>query len=520
MISSPNLVPIDGSHRDPLPGAEDVGPASRSQIVTVTVLLKPQIKGPVRNAMSADVRDHQYLTREALEAEEMADPRATARVMRFATESGLTAIEDESGRRVEVSGTVDALNRAFGVQLRTFRTPQVTYRGRTGALNMPAEIAVDVEAVLGLDDRPQVRPGLRLAKSPSLFSGYPPAEIAKLYDFPTTVSGAGQCIGIAEFGGGFDQANLDAYFKAQGIATVEVKVVGVAGGHNQPGVDQNADSEVMLDIEVAHSVAPDAKIVVYFAPNTSRGFVGAVTAAVHDKVNNPSVLSISWGGPEGTAWTTQAINALESVFVDAAKVGLTVLAASGDDRARDYDDDGKVHVNYPASSPSVLGCGGTRISVHAGAIANEVVWNDGQGGGSTGGGVSVLFPVPAYQARSDVPANASTGKAGRGVPDVAADASPVSGYMIRLNGGQVVPIGGTSAVSPLMAGLVALANEHVGKPVGFVNAALYQLDSGFNDIMSGNNDITGRLLGYDASKGWDPCTGLGSPKGTVLVNAL
>ena len=92
--------------------------------------------------------------------------------------------------------------------------------------------------------------------------------------------------------------------------------------------------------------------------------------------------------------------------------------------------------------------------------------------------------------------------------------------MIRLNGGQVVPIGGTSAVSPLMAGLVALANEHVGKPVGFVNAALYQLDSGFNDIMSGNNDITGRLLGYDASKGWDPCTGLGSPKGTVLVNAL
>ena len=334
MISSPNLVPIDGSHRDPLPGAEDVGPASRSQIVTVTVLLKPQIKGPVRNAMSADVRDHQYLTREALEAEEMADPRATARVMRFATESGLTAIEDESGRRVEVSGTVDALNRAFGVQLRTFRTPQVTYRGRTGALNMPAEIAVDVEAVLGLDDRPQVRPGLRLAKSPSLFSGYPPAEIAKLYDFPTTVSGAGQCIGIAEFGGGFDQANLDAYFKAQGIATVEVKVVGVAGGHNQPGVDQNADSEVMLDIEVAHSVAPDAKIVVYFAPNTSRGFVGAVTAALHDKVNNPSVLSISWGGPEGTAWTTQAINALESVFVDAAKVGLTVLAASGDDRAR------------------------------------------------------------------------------------------------------------------------------------------------------------------------------------------
>ena len=399
-------------------------------------------------------------------------------------------------------------------------TPQATYRGRTGTLSVPAEIAPDVEAVLGLDNRPQVRPGLRLAANPGPFNGYPPAEVAKFYDFPTNVSGAGECIGIAEFGGGFHQADLDAYFRAQGIPTVQVQVVGVAGGHNQPGVDQNADSEVMLDIEVAHSVAPDAKIVVYFAPNTSRGFAGAVTAAVHDKVNNPSVLSISWGGPEGTAWTTQAIDALESALVDAAKVGLTVLAASGDDGARDYDSDGQVHVNYPASSPSVLGCGGTRIAVQGGAIEHEVVWNDGQGGGSTGGGVSVLFPVPAYQSKSNVPANASTGKPGRGVPDVAADASPASGYKVRLNGGQVVPIGGTSAVTPLMAGLVALANEHVGKPVGFVNAALYQLDGGFNDIMSGNNDITGKLLGYDASKGWDPCTGLGSPQGTNLINAL
>jgi kumamolisin len=359
-----------------------------------------------------------------------------------------------------------------------------------------------------------------MSTSPGSFDGYPPTEIAKFYDFPTTLSGAGQCIGIAEFGGGFEQADLDAYFRAQNIPTTQVVVVGVAGGTNQPGVDQDADGEVMLDIEVAHSVAPDATIVVYFAPNTSRGFAGAVTAAVHDTINHPNVLSISWGGPEGPGWTAQAVSALESALSDAAQVGLTVLAASGDDGSRDYDNDGKVHVNYPASSPAVLGCGGTRITVGDGGIRDEVVWNDGVAGGSTGGGVSTLFPVPKYQVAADVPLNASTGKAGRGVPDVSADASPASGYMIRLNGGKIIPIGGTSAVAPLMAGLVALANQHVGKPVGFVNAALYQLPADFNDIMSGNNDITGILKGYMAGKGWDPCTGLGTPKGTNLINAL
>lgn len=519
MASEPNLVPLNDSKRDPLPGAEDIGPADGSQTATVTVVLKPKEHGAPADVLSADVRGHRYLTRSELDAQRGADPAAVERVRQFAARNNLTAVEKPAQRLVELTGTVEDLSRAFDVELRTFRTPDVTYRGRTGVVRVPADIADDVVAVLGLDDRPQVRPSLRAAASAGEFAGYPPADIARFYGFPTTVTGAGQCIGIAEFGGGFEQADLDAYFRARGLPAIRVGAVGVAGGRNRPGVDSKADGEVMLDIEVAHSVAPDAKIVVYFAPGSTRGFTSAVKAAIHDSANNPSVLSISWGGPE-VAWTAQMVNSLESALADAARVGLTVLAASGDDGSRNNVNGNNVHVNYPASSPQVVGCGGTRITVENDAITEEVVWNDGVAGGSTGGGVSAIFPVPAYQAAANVPVHADTGQPGRGVPDVSADASPASGYMTELNGGQVTSIGGTSAATPLWAGLVALANQHVGKPVGFLNAALYQNSRFFNDITSGNNNITGTLAGYQANAGWDACTGLGTPQGATLINAL
>jgi kumamolisin len=519
MAPEPNLVPLNDSKRDPLPGAEDIGPADGSQTATVTVVLKPKEGSAPADVLSADVRSHQYLTRSELGAQRGADPAAVERVRQFAARNSLAAVEKPEQRLVDLTGTVEDLSRAFDVQLRTFRTPEVTYRGRVGVVRVPADIADDVVAVLGLDDRPQVRPDVRVASSAGEFAGYPPAEIGKFYGFPATVTGAGQCIGIAEFGGGFEQADLDAYFSAQGLPAIQVEAVGVAGGSNQPGVDSKADGEVMLDIEVAHSLAPDAKIVVYFAPTRTNGFASAVKAAIHDSANNPSVLSISWGGPEDS-WTPQMINTLESALADAAQVGLTVLASSGDDGSRNNVNDGHVHVNYPASSPQVLGCGGTRITVDNGAITDEVVWNDGVDGGSTGGGVSALFPVPSYQASANIPVNADTGQSGRGVPDVSADASLASGYMIELNGGQVRSIGGTSAATPLWAGLVALANQHVGKPVGFLNAALYQNSTHFNDITSGDNNITGTLSGYQARTGWDACTGLGTPQGATLIGAL
>jgi kumamolisin len=339
-------------------------------------------------------------------------------------------------------------------------------------------------------------------------------QVAKLYNFPTNVTGTGQTIAIIELGGGYRTSDLKTYFKALGVKQPAVKSVSVDGGVNRPGVDQNADGEVMLDIEVAGVVAHGANIVVYFAPNSDQGFVDAISTAAHDSVNKPSVISISWGGPEDS-WTQQAADAMLQAVTDAAAMGVTVTAASGDNGSDDGVGDGKLHVDLPACLPPVLACGGTRLNTSHGAITSEVVWNEtANNEGATGGGVSNQFAIPSYQASAGVPVQPETKFAGRGVPDVSGDADPVTGYQVRVDGRNLV-IGGTSAVAPLWAGLVALFNQALGRHLGFAQPALYQIgSSAFRDITSGNNGA------YSAKAGWDPCTGLGSPNGTALLNAL
>ena len=152
--------------------------------------------------------------------------------------------------------------------------------------------------------------------------------------------------------------------------------------------------------------------------------------------------------------------------------------------------------------------------------AAETVWNEtANNEGATGGGVSIHFPLPTYQTKAGVPAQPQTKFVGRGVPDVAGNADPATGYQIRVNGQNQV-VGGTSAVAPLWAALAALMNEQLGKKVGFMNPTLYSLgEADFHDITSGNNDNAG-LGHYSAKAGWDPCTGLGSPNGVALLNAL
>jgi kumamolisin len=173
-------------------------------------------------------------------------------------------------------------------------------------------------------------------------------------------------------------------------------------------------------------------------------------------------------------------------------------------------------VDFPASAPHALGCGGTTLRLGAGGVAIETVWNDGPGQGAGGGGVSSVFPVPAYQASAGVPASVNPGHAtGRGVPDVCGDADPDTGYTVRVDG-QTLPIGGKSAVAPLWAGLVALLNEGLGRPVGFLQPFLYTQPEGAvcTDVITGSNGA------YVAGPGWDPCTGLGSPKGVAMLSAL
>jgi kumamolisin len=263
----------------------------------------------------------------------------------------------------------------------------------------------------------------------------------------------------------------------------------------------------MLDIEVSGSVAPSAQIVVYFSTQDDRGFVDAITTAIFDSVNNPSVISISWGGPE-VFHTLQTMQTMDQAFQSAAALGVTICTASGDNGSGDAVGDGLAHADFPSSSPFALGCGGTSlVASSTTSISSETVWNDDLG--ASGGGVSDVFDLPDYQVGMGVPASANPGgRIGRGVPDVSGNGDPETGYNIRVDGQNIV-VGGTSAVAPLWAGLIALLNEQVGEPVGYLNPMLYEEyineTDVVRDIVSGNNGA------YASGTGWDACTGLGSP---------
>jgi kumamolisin len=394
------------------------------------------------------------------------------------------------------------MNKAFGVSLGEYRSDSETYRGREGHIYVPNEIADIVEGIFGLDNRKVVR---RSASIPMTGGGgtsaLTPAQVAKLYNFPTGIDASHETIGILEFGGGYHISDVNAFFSGQSLIPPSVVSVGVDGAANTPG--GGADIEVILDIDVAGSTAQGAKIAVYFAPNTEAGFHDAVIAAIHDPIHRPSVLSISWGGLEGYAFTAAAMFAINMAFLEAAALGKTVFASSGDYGSEIFG--GKPNVNYPASDPWVTACGGTSISNVSGSFFNENTWP------GTGGGVSVVFPLQIWQLGAGVPGN------GRGLPDVAGNADPSSGYVLIYHGLNFGPVGGTSAVAPLYAGLIALINASLGHRVGYLNPTLYKLHGApyFRDI---NDNISNGT--YKSGPGWDACTGWGSPHGVRLLNAL
>jgi len=527
LVSDSRRHAVRGSEREPLAGARLVGPAPAEERIEVSVVVRRVPAGrdlpdaAELGALPAVAQPR--VDREAFAAAHGATADELAKVEDFAHDHDLEVVEVSAARRtVVLAGTVAAMNAAFGVELGSYEYEEGTYRGRTGPVHIPADLADIVEGVFGLDDRPQARPHFRLGVTQGAFTPravggvFTPPELAALYNFPAGADGSGECIAIIELGGGHRRADLKAYFGELGLPTPRVTAVSVDGGRNRPTGDPNsADAEVMLDIEVAGAVAPAARIAVYYAPNSDRGFLDALTTAVHDTHRKPSVVSISWGAPE-VAWTDQAIHAFDQACQEAAVVGVTILCAAGDDGSNDRVGDNLAHTDFPASSPHVLACGGTRLEAAGGAISSEVVWNE-PGGGATGGGVSDVFDLPPWQAAVGVPVSANPDHhQGRAVPDAAADADPQTGYLVRVDG-QEFPIGGTSAVSPLFAGLLARVNQQLGRPVGFLTPLLYgKLAAAgvFNDIVVGSNGA------YDAGPGYDACTGWGSIDGTKLAGNL
>jgi kumamolisin len=518
-------VELKGSARAAPPDGHDLGPADPHQQIEVSVFLrrgsKPGDFPPAEQLGSRLPRGRKYLTREEFARLHGVSKSDLEKIQAFAAQHHLATVSEDRARRiVKLRGPIRAWNDAFETNLRRFEHASGTYRCRTGTLTIPADLAFVIEGIFGLDNRPQAKTHFRLRRKSTVHAqatavSYSPLQVAEAYDFPSGLTGAGQCIALIELGGGYRPTDLDSFFRGLGISTPKVASVAVDGAANSPTGDSSGpDGEVELDIEVAGAIAPAAQIAAYFAPNTDQGFIDAVTTAVHDAKLKPSIVSISWGGPENS-WTEQSRNALDSAFQDASMMGITVLAASGDDGSSDGSTGRTLAVDFPASNPYVIACGGTKLTIAGPGIASEQVWNDlSSNEGASGGGVSEVFSLPAYQETAKVP-KAPNGFVGRGVPDVAGNADPETGYSVVVDGQQAV-IGGTSAVAPLWAGLLALINESLGTTAGYVNPLLYatKIEATFHDITSGSNGA------YSAGPGWDPCSGLGSPDGSALLSAL
>jgi kumamolisin len=541
----PSFIPLPGSRRSPLANSRPAGPVDLSEIATLTVRV-PSVGNLTELELWVDeesrkpLADRRYLSRGEHTARYGADPAVLDRVEQYAALHNLFAVRRSAAQRTLVlRGTLGDSIKAFPANLHMYHHSEGSYRGRSGEILIPKELRESISGIFGFDTRPKRRSTYRtrvsLSDGPGGANGQPASFFARQYDFPqnyqgVALDGSGQNIAIIELGGGYQTSDLATYFAGIGSPMPSVTFVSVDNAGNLPGTDTNSDGEVMLDIEVVGSAAPKANIVVYFAPNQGdQGFIDAINTAIHDAERSIDVISISWGSPEpdpADQKEMQELSAYHELFVSAASMGISVCVATGDHGTADLDAfhwDRKIHVDHPACDDHVLACGGTQID----AAGNDVAWNDGTafntstddgGGWASGGGISKCYAVPDYQQNANLPVSLDGGTSGRGTPDIAMSAT---NYFVRVDSAEYAS-GGTSAVAPLMASLIALLNQAKGKNVGFLNPFLYaKAASGVvRDVTQGTNGIADTVTGYNAGPGWDACTGLGTPIGTGILNNL
>jgi hypothetical protein len=508
-------------------------PADPNEPLTVSVRVRRRSDAPplpdLNYWASTPAGRRQYIPREQFAAKYGADPAELKQIADFANGAGLKVVESSVARRtVVLSGTVAQMSAAFGVTLARYGSGEGEHRGREGFIHVPVALAKIIEGIFGLDNRRMAR---RMSNGGTI-TPLNPTQVAKLYGFPTSSKGAGQTIGLLEFGGGYNAADISDYFTTNkgigpGFTTPSLTAIGVDGVTNSPD-GSNESAEVTLDISVAGAVAQGAKIAVYFAPFTEQGWVDIVTTAIQDVTKMPagwampSVISISWAWTElesfGTSltWTQAAIDAVSQTFQEAAALGITVFAASGDNGSNCQIGDGKAHCYYPATDPWITSCGGTTIENVSGSTFTEITWNDN---GITGGGISDVFPLPAWQVGKGIPASVNPNKRiGRGIPDIAGYAN---GYNIVLSGAASDGWWGTSETAPLYAGLIAVINSATGFSAGYLNPVLYGLGASvITNIKDGGSNAVAPAPGYTAVAGWNACTGLGRLNGSALLTAL
>ena len=533
-----------------------VGPCPVDAPVRITVLLHAKDARALRETVHAvsDPKSASYGRH--LSPDEVRDLVAPGyqdldAVLAFLRDSGLR-VEGVSGARtaVQASGPAEAVARAFDAPIALFAPSRSLAMGRTRAYGIerdptiPSSLAAVIRGVAGLNDLPAARRfppllapkrsrvprrGAGAARGPG--GGYTPEEIHAAYGVAggTAAGGKGERVAILEFGGGFSSADFAAYCSAYGLPTGDVTEVSVSGARNDyRGRTGDADLEVALDMDWVRATAPEAEIDLWWAPNVDTGWVDFLTAVVDaPEARRPGVVSISWGMPEDGFSTSRRYDQTRQLFQAGALLGITFVCASGDAGAADElpDDawyDGQRHVDFPSVVPEVTAVGGTKLVPSARGFA-ESAWNDGPGRGASGGGFSRLIAVPDWQRPA---LDGRRGVTGRGVPDVAAVASPDPGLSIYVRG-RWTAAGGTSVAAPIWAGMLARLNAaraSAGKPrLGAANAALYAAGLGkgapFRDVTGGDNGYAG-VSGFAAASGWDPVTGLGSPHVARLAKAL
>ena len=532
---------VSGSERYPVAGAVASGRADGKAEIEVTLKLRRKKALPTLSGRPANP-----ITRKQLVAKYGASTSDIAKVEKSLARFGLKRVtSDPATRTVRLRGTVADMEEAFQVKLFNYTHETSThetesYRGRVGPVQIPSELKAIVQGVFGLDNRRMVRHRRQPVRHPvgamsasATASLYTPSELASHYNFPPG-DGGGQAVGLLEFGGGYFANDLKKFCEMAKVPNLP-NVITVSTDGTPTDSNDPADGEVMLDVEVVAGACPKAKIVVYFAHFSERGWITALDAAIHDEKNDPGVLSVSWGFAEGKMiWTQQAMTQINETLKEAATIGVTVCIAAGDDGSGDALTDGHAHVNFPASSPYVLAVGGTTIRSN-GSKQPDVVWKEGSGvratnGGSTGGGTSAEFPRPNWQ--KNIKANSVNPGAivGRCIPDLSANADWNASPYLLVVGGSAQPNGGTSAATPLVASLLTRINEKrpANKRVGYLTPVLYQSKSGrgatvgsagCTDVVSGDN-TTAHVGGYSAAAGYDAASGWGTPDGEKLMKAL
>jgi len=526
-------VVLQGSRRVKDPEAKRIGPIDPNQRIDVTI----DLAGPP--LPKTDEYVGEKLTPAEL-AEKFGASKADAdKVAKSLKKFGLKVEEVLlASRSMRVSGTIAQMEKAFKPELEIMHSVrQGDYRGRTGTLQIPAELSGIVKSVLGLDERQMARRELARGGAGSL-APLGPADLEKLYNFPAGDC-AGQKIAIGELGGGYFAEDVNAFCNKYSRSVPNIQAVAVdapaytlaqilALPPKQKKLQLDYSGEVMMDVEIVAALCAKADVTVYFSTFDQQGWVDLldkVIAAV------PVVLSVSWGLAEDYAgWSQSARAAVDNRLNAARLLGITPCFSSGDDGSGDEMTDGRAHVDFPGSSPNTLCVGGTMLQASGKEVTwwNSPGWRTNNGGGSTGGGVSVFFPRPAWQNVKVKSLNAKSID-GRVVPDIAALAgNPFYDLIFR---GKPSPAGGTSASTPLWASLIARVNALLpaAKQQRFLTPLLYQKGSGgkpvgasvTRDITVGDNPSNpdpGK--GYKAGPGYDAVTGWGVPDGEKLLSVL